>query len=124
MTTTLDQYPQRDGLYTVKPSGVIAHNRYENRIIQLDPLASEIWLRADGTTSLREIVFDIAALSGVSTDSLIPTASMLVVLLNSEGVLYLKSSPAQLPYHLTLPQEDQDIDQMHESMVAAGWLDE
>ncbi len=124
MAFTLDQYPQRDGLYTVAPDGVLAHNRYEDRVVKLDPLGSEIWLRADGKTSLRTIVYDIAGVSGIPVDALLPTASMLVVLLNSEGVLYQKNCPAVLPYHLTLPQEDQDVDQMVESLVAAGWLDE
>lgn len=124
MAFTLDQYPQRDGLYTVAPDGVLAHNRYEDRVVKLDPLGSEIWLRADGRTSLRDIVHDIAGMNGMSLESLLPTASMLVVLLNSEGVLYQKNQPTTLPYHLTLPQEDQDVDQMVESLVAAGWLDE
>lgn len=124
MSATLDQYPQRDGLYTVTPEGVIAYNRYENRVIKLDPLGSEIWLRADGRTALREIVYDIAGISNMPIESLLPAASMLVVLLNSEGVLFQKNHPSDLPYHLTLPQEDQDVDQMRESMAAAGWLDE
>lgn len=124
MVATLDQYPQRDGLYTISPQGVIAHNRYENRVIKLDALSSEIWLRADGKTSLREIVADIAGISAVPVATLLTTASMLVTLLNSEGVLYQKNHPTDLPYHLRLPQEDQDLNQMRASMAAAGWLDE
>ena len=123
MAATLDQYPQRDALYTVTPAGIIAHNRYEDRTIRLDSLSSEIWLRADGKTSLRDIVRDIAGLSGAPVESLLVTASMLVVLLNSEGVLYQSNEPDSLPYHLSLPQEDQDVDQMFQSMVNAGWLD-
>lgn len=123
MAATLDQYPQRDALYTVTPAGIIAHNRYEDRTIRLDSLSSEIWLRTDGKTSLRDIVRDIAGQSGAPVDSLLVTASMLVVLLNSEGVLYQSNEPDNLPYHLSLPQEDQDVDQMFQSMVNAGWLD-
>ncbi len=124
MVATIDQYPQRDGLYTVAPEGVIAHNRYEDRVIKLDELSSEIWLRADGTTSLRDIAYDIAGINGISAKTLLQTASILVILLNSEGILYQKNHPTELPYHLQLPQEDQDINQMRASMAAAGWLDE
>ncbi|MBZ0291545.1 MAG: hypothetical protein K8L99_03165 [Anaerolineae bacterium] len=124
MAPTLDQYPQRDALFTVTAEGVIAHNRYEDRVIRLDALSSEIWLRADGKTSLRDIVYDIAGVANILPKTLLSTAAMLVVLLNSEGVLYQKNHPDALPYHLSLPQEDQDIEQMFESLAAAGWLDE
>ncbi len=122
--TTLDQYPQRDGLYRVLPEGVAVHNRYQDRVIMLDPLSSEIWLRADGATSLRDIARDIAGLSGISVEAMCRTAGILAVILNSEGVLFSKNCPENLPYHLRLPQEEQDIDRMYASMAAAGWLDE
>jgi len=124
MASSLDQYPQRDGLYRILPDGVAVHNRYQDRVVMLDALSSEIWLRADGKTSLRDIAHDIAGMSSLSIESVQRTVSMLVVILNSEGILYQLDKPVTLPYHLTMPQEDQDIDQMRESMVAAGWLDE
>jgi hypothetical protein len=122
--SSLDQYPQRDGLYRILPEGIAVHNRYQDRIIMLDALSSELWLRADGKTQLREIGLDIAGMSGVPSEAIMRTLSMLAVILNSEGILYSLDNPATLPYHLTLPQEEQDIEQMWESMAAAGWLDE
>lgn len=124
MPSSLDQFPQRDGLYRVMPSGVAVHNRYQDRVVMLDALGSEIWLRADGKTTLRDITLDIAGMSGQSVNVLARTAAMLCVILNSEGLLYLKDNPAPLPYHLASPQEDQDLDQMHRSMADSGWLDE
>ncbi len=121
---TLDQYPQRDGLYRVLSDGVAVHNRYEDRIIMLDSLNSEIWLRADGQTVLRDIARDIAGLNGVPVATMYRTVAALAVILNSEGVLFLRNDPEVLPYHLRLPQEEQDIDRMVASMAAAGWLDE
>ncbi len=122
--SALDQYPRRDGLYRILPHGIAVHNRYQDRVIMLDALSCEIWLRADGITSLRLIARDIAGVSGTSIETMSRTVSILIVILNSEGVLYPSKHPAELPYHLRLPQEDQDIDQMHDSLVAAGWLDE
>jgi hypothetical protein len=52
------------------------------------------------------------------------TLPIMLVVLNSEGLMYQQDNPARLPYHLALPQEDQDADQMYESLAAAGWLDE
>ena len=90
----------------------------------LDSLNSEIWLRADGKTTLRDIACDIAGVSGLPADTLCRTASVLIVILNSEGVMFASNEPGSLPYHLQHPQEDQDLEQMHASMEAAGWLDE
>lgn len=120
---TLDQYPQRDGLYRILPQGVAVQNRYRGQVIVLEALGSEIWLRADGITSLREIAHDIAGLNGTPVEVVCRAAAILVVILNSEGILYSKNEPHTLPYHLRFPQEEQDADQMVASMAAAGWLD-
>lgn len=119
---SLHQYPQRDALYHVLPEGVAALNRYQNRVIMLDALSSEIWLRADGKTTLYNIARDIAGVTGLPVNAMMRTAAILVVILNSEGVMFQTNAPAKLPYHLTMPQEDQDADQMRESLVAAGWI--
>ncbi len=124
MPSSLEQYPQRDGLYRILPGGVAVHNRYQDRVVMLDSLSSELWLRADGKTSLREIARDIAGISGETINGVSRAVSMLAVILNSEGLMYLKDNPAPLPYHLAAPQEDQDPDRMRESLAAAGWLDE
>lgn len=124
MASSLDQYPQRDGLYRILPSGVAVHNRYQDRVVMLDALSSELWLRADGKTKLRDIARDIAGMSSEPVSVVSRAAAMLAVILNSEGLMYLKDNPAPLPYHLASPQEDQDPERMHESMAAAGWVDE
>jgi hypothetical protein len=124
MTATLKQFPQRDGLYQLLPEGVAVQNRYQHRVIMLDSLSSEIWLRADGRTSLHEIACDIAGINGMSISAMLRTVSILAVILNSEGILFPSNEPSSLPYHLTLPQEDQDAEQMRESLVTSGWLDQ
>lgn len=124
MTSSLNQYPQRDGLYRVLPDGVAAHNRYQDRVVMLDAISSELWLRANGKTTLRDIARDIAGRSGQRVEMLLITAPMLLTILSSEGVMYQLDQPAPLPYHLALPQEEQDLNQMRESMQEAGWLDE
>lgn len=90
----------------------------------LDALSCEIWLRADGQTTLGAIARDIAGISGISVETMCRTASILIVILNSEGVMFAANEPDSLPYHLQHPQEDQDLGRMRESMAAAGWLDE
>lgn len=124
MTSSLDQYPQRDGLYRVLSDGIAVHNRYQDQIVFLDALSSEIWLRADGKTTLRDIARDISGWTRQPVEVLCKTAAMLLTILNSEGVMYQQDKPAELPYHLASPQEDQDVGQMYASMVAAGWLDD
>lgn len=124
MASTLNQYPQRDALYTVRPEGVAAIDRYQSRIVSLDALSSEVWLRADGQTCLRDIACDIAGISGLPVPSMLRTVSILAVLLNSEGVLYLADQPTRLPYHLAQPQEDLNHERMIESMIESGWIDQ
>jgi hypothetical protein len=124
MTSSLDQYPQRDGLYRILPEGIAVHNRYQDRVILLDGLSSELWLRADGKTSLRTIARDMAGHSGQRPELMMLTIPMLLTVLSSEGLMYQLDHPDVPPYHLTLPQEEQDLDQMRASMEAAGWLDE
>jgi hypothetical protein len=122
MTSSLDQYPQRDGLYRVLPDGVAVHNRYQNRIILLDGISGELWLRADGKTTVREIACDIAGWSNLPVANLLVTIPMLLTILNSEGVMFQLDHPVALPYHLTRPQEDQDVEQMRLSLSEAGWI--
>ncbi len=124
MTSSLDQYPQRDGLYRILTDGVAVYNRYENRVIMLDGLSSELWLRADGKTSLRTIAEDIAGWTNQPVDRLAMTVPILLTVLSSEGLMYQLGQPTPPPYHLSLPQEEQDIERMRESMVQAGWIDE
>jgi hypothetical protein len=90
----------------------------------LDAISSEIWLRADGKTTLRDITRDIASWSRQPVAAMLITIPMITVILNSEGILYQQDQPAELPYHLASPQEDQNPEQMIASMAAAGWLDD
>ncbi len=124
MTNSLDQYPQRDGLYRILNDGVAVYNRYEDKIIMLDGLSSELWLRADGETSLRTIAKDIAGWTKQPVERLALTVPMVLTILSSEGLMFQLGEPTAAPYHLSRPQEEQDIERMRESMVAAGWIDE
>jgi hypothetical protein len=124
MASSLEQYPQRDGLYRILPGGIAVHNRYQDRVVMLDALSSELWLRTDGGTTLREIACDLAGMSREPVSVVARAVAMLAVVLNSEGLMYLKDTAAPLPYHLASPQEDQDPQQMRDSMAAAGWLDD
>jgi hypothetical protein len=124
MTSSLNQYPQRDGLYRIMAEGIAVHNRYQDRVVMLDAISCELWLRADGKTLLRDIAEDIAGQSRQRIETLMLTIPMLLTILSSEGLMYQVDQPRTLPYHLALPQEEQDLDQMRESMAASGWLDE
>lgn len=124
MTSSLDQYPQRDGMYSVLPDGIAVYNRYTKQTIMLDGLTSEIWLRADGKTSLRTIALDMAGWVGQPARTMLLTVPMILVIMSSEGVMYQLDHAIELPYHLMLPKEEQDAEQTHQSMVASGWIDQ
>jgi hypothetical protein len=122
MSSMLDRYPQRDGMYNVLPDSVAVHDRYRNRMVRLDPFASEIWLRIDGITPLRDIASDIAGRSGQPLEPLLRNAAAMTGILIGEGLAFLSLEPEPLPYHLAVPQEDQDPVQAEASMRAAGWF--
>ncbi len=122
MSSMLDRYPQRDGMYNVLPDAVTVHDRYRNRMVRLDPFGSELWLHMDGITRLRDIAADIAGRSGQSLADVERNATAMTGIMIGEGLVYLSLEPLLPPYHLAAPEEDQDPVQAEESMRAAGWL--
>ncbi len=117
----LDRYPRRDGIYHVLPDAVAVQDRYRRRLVRLDPLGSEIWLRMDGLTCLREIGLDIAGHGNQPiNDTLLRVMAMTGILIG-EGLAHLSLEPLPLPYHLAVPHEDQDPVQAAESMRSSGW---
>lgn len=121
-SSMLDRYPRRDGLYKVLPDAVAVFDRYQKRIVRLDALGSEIWLRIDGITRLREIASDIAGQRGEALNEILRDATAMTGILIGEGLVHLSLEPEPLPYHLSLPREEQDPDQTEESMRASGWV--
>ena len=117
----LDRYPRRDGIYHVLPDAVAVHDRYQNRVVRLDPLGSEIWLRMDGLTPLRAIALDIAGHGGQPVNDTLRNVMAMTGILIGEGLAHLGLEPEPLPYHLAVPREDQDPMRAAESMRSSGW---
>ncbi|MEP7289967.1 MAG: PqqD family protein [Chloroflexota bacterium] len=120
-SSMLERYPRRDGLYKILPDAVAVFDRYQKRIVRLDALGSEIWLRMDGLTRLQDIAADIAGLRGRPLNDVLRDATAMTGILIGEGLVHLSLAPEPLPYHLALPREEQDPVQAAESMRAAGW---
>jgi len=120
-SSMLDRYPRRDGVYHLLADAVAVHDRYQGRMVKLDPLGSEIWLRIDGITLLGEIALDIAGQSGQPINDVVRNVTAMTGILIGEGLVHLTLEPEAQPYHLTTPYEDQDPVQAEESMRAAGW---
>jgi hypothetical protein len=120
-SSMLDRYPRRDGVYHLFPDAVAVHDRYQGRMVKLDPLGSEIWLRIDGITLLGDIALDIAGQNGQPVNEVLRNVTAMTGILIGEGLVHLTLEPELQPYHLTTPYEDQDPAQAEESMRAAGW---
>ena len=121
-STILDRFPRRDGLYKILPDVVAVFDRYQHRIVKLDPLGSEIWLRMDGMTTLRDIALDIAGQRGQTPNVVLRDSTAMLGILIGEGLAHLGLEPEPMPYHLAMPREDQDPVQTAESMRASGWM--
>jgi hypothetical protein len=118
----LERYPRRDGVYSVLPDAVLVHDRHQNRVIHLDPLCTAIWLRIDGLTTLNDIALDIAGQTNAAFEDVARSTAAMVGAMSAEGLLYLETAPAPLPYHLTVPLDEQDPMRAAESMRASGWV--
>ncbi len=123
LSSMLENYPCRDGLYNILPDTVAVYDRYQRRVMTLDPLGSEIWLRIDGKTTLREIATDIAGRSGRALPETLLAAIAMAGIMSGEGLIYLTTAPQTHPYHLTVPRADQDPAQTEVSMRDSGWVE-
>jgi hypothetical protein len=119
----LENYPCRDGLYNILPDTVAVYDRYQRRVVTLDALGSEIWLRIDGQTTLRDIATDIAGRSGRPLLDMLRAAIAMAGIMSGEGLIYLTTEPQAHPYHLTVPRADQDPAQTAASMRESGWIE-
>ncbi len=123
MSSMLDRYLRRDGLYNILPQAVAVYDRYQHRVVTLDALGSEIWLRIDGLTTLRDIATDIAGRTGRPLPELLRLSTAMAGILIGEGLIHLSLEAQAQPYHLAVPREDQDPAQTQASMRASGWID-
>jgi len=85
----LNRYPCRDGLYNILPDAVAVYDRYQSRIVTLDALGSELWLRMDGQTTLRDMATDIAGRIGAELAETLYKAIAMTGMLSGEGLIYL-----------------------------------
>ena len=116
----LDKYPRRDVAYIATASGVTLVDRREPRVVDLDSLGAHIWLRIDGVSSLGNIAGSIAERYNQSPEKMRaavePTAPLPSV---TPG---LAAEPTPLPYHVSMPRDQLDRDEMTRSMREAGWI--
>jgi hypothetical protein len=118
----LDQYPRRDAAYLSTANGVTVVDRREARVIDLDSLAAQVWLGIDGLHTLREIADRIAERFNLPVERTRKTVAAKCNELVNAGFVVMANGPAPLPYHVALPRDQQDRDEMRRSMQEAGWI--
>ena len=106
----LEKYPRRDVAYIATASGVTIVDRRQPRVVDLDSLGAHIWLRIDGLNTLCYIADCIAERYNQSVEK-------------SRAMVEQKCrEPAPLPYHVSMPRDQLDRDEMTRSMQQAGWI--
>ena len=123
MPSTRESYPQRDATFRVINGAVVVNDRYRPRIVALDELGCQIWLRIDGLTTVADIAADIVGQTGEPAAQVETRTIALTGVLLSEGLLYLASEPTPQPYHVAISQDHQDPIEAQISMRAAGWVE-
>ncbi len=123
-SSMLDRYPRRDAAYRVIEGEVTVFDRYRRRMVTLDDLGRRIWLRINGMTTVREIAADIARETGRPLEEVETYTIAMTGIMLGEGLLFLSDKAEPLPYHVSIPSDEQDPEKARESMLAAGWIEE
>jgi hypothetical protein len=118
----LDQYPRRDVAYIGTASGVTVIDRRQPRVVDLDSLGAHIWLRIDGARSLGDIADSIAQRYNQPVEQTRALVDQKCRELVEAGFVIMAAEPAPLPYHVSMPRDQLDREEMTRSMRAAGWI--
>jgi hypothetical protein len=118
----LDKYPRRDVAYIATASGVTLVDRRQPRVIDLDSLSARIWLGIDGMITLGDIADHLAERYNQPTEAIRSMVEGKCNEMVEAGFVILANEPAPLPYHVSMPRDQQDRNKMTRSMQDAGWI--
>jgi hypothetical protein len=118
----LDKYPRRDVAYIATASGVTVVDRRQARVIDLDSLGAHIWINIDGLRTLREIADRAAERYNQPPERVRALIEKKCRELVAQGFVVMADEPAPLPYHVSMPRDQQNRDEMMRSMREAGWI--
>lgn len=118
----LNKYPRRDAAYIATASGITVVDRRQPRVIDLDSLSAQIWLGINGLRTLRDIADLIADRYNQPVEATRAMVEQKCRGLVEAGFVVMADAPAPLPYHVSLPRDQQDRDKMTRSMREAGWI--
>jgi len=118
----LNRYPRRDAAYIATASGITVVDRRQPRVIDLDSLSAHIWLGIDGLRTLRDIADLIAERYNQPKESMRVMVEQKCGELVDAGFVKMAEAPAPLPYHVSMPRDQQDRTKMQHSMRESGWI--
>ena len=118
----LNQYPRRDVAYIATANGISVLDRRQPRVVDLDSLSAHIWLRIDGLRTVQDIADHIADRYNQPRERVRPLVEQRCIGLVESGFVVMASEPSSLPYHVSLPRDQQDREKMTRSMREAGWI--
>ena len=103
-----------------KVSLVDIHNP-ENEALAFEPWLGVVVMRADGQHTIRELIDSIAGqYQGEPPHDLQHTLQSAIERLAETGVVKLHDKPVELPYYLSLPVENLNLEQAKQSMADDG----
>jgi hypothetical protein len=118
----LNKYPRRDVAYLATASGVTVVDRRQARVIDLDSLGAQVWLGIDGLHSLRDIADRLAERYNRPVEPIRAQVEEKCHELVAAGFVIMADEPSPLPYHVSIPRDQQDRDKMTRSMHEAGGI--
>jgi hypothetical protein len=118
----LSKYPRRDVAYIATANGVSVVDRRQPRVVDLDSLGVQIWLRIDGKSTVQDVADRIAERYNQPVERIRPPVEKKCRELVEAGFVILSDEPAPLPYHVSMPRDQLDRTEMTRSMKEAGWI--
>jgi Coenzyme PQQ synthesis protein D (PqqD) len=93
------------------------------RVITMDPWHQIVFLAADGQVTVSKLISELSnGYKDGPPPDLQNTVQSVVEELVSEGIINLSKSPTDLPYYLSLPVSQQDLEKARQLMIDDGFI--
>ena len=118
-----DQYFVRCAVYDVMGEEIIVVDSNAPRMLTMDPWPKAVFLLADGQHRISDLISNLASQyeNGVTKGS-DEQIYEIIESLEKEGIIRLSDKPEELPYYLSMPRSELDIEKANQLMVQDGFI--
>jgi len=117
------RYFIRDAAYDLIGGRVVVTDRHRPRVVTLDPWLEVIFAAADGQRTVDQFVTELeAGYADGAPDGLAAQTARFVQSLENDGLIKMIDESMKLPYYLSNPKSELDMDRATELMKKDGFI--